>query len=147
MLVLSTILAYSQNNVTIAPRDLRADSMAIKQTCLDYIEGYYNADAQRMAKAVDPELVKRIIFKDPAGDVIQNMGATLLLLNTRRNKNANVINNNEPFKATVTIFDIGNNIAAAKIETNKLKFFDYVQLGRMNGEWRIINVLWENLNK
>src|SRR5262249_46471729 len=32
---------------------------AIKQTALDYIEGWYEGDAERMERAVHPELAKR----------------------------------------------------------------------------------------
>lgn len=144
-LMLIGALTYAQ---TAQPaQDLKADSAAIKVTALNYIEGYYNADDKRMAKALDAELAKRIIFKDPAGDAVLGMGYTQLLLNTRRNKNANILVNNDAFKAIVTIYDIGINIAEVKVTTNKLKFMDYLQLGRINGEWKIINVLWENTSK
>ncbi len=119
------------------------DSMLIKEAAVNYVEGYYKGDAQRMAKALSFELAKRIIAKDSSGDAIQNMGYSLLLLSTRKNKKSNPSNSAELFKADVTIYDIGINIATVKIVTNKLKFIDYAQLGRINGEWKIINVLWE----
>ena len=145
VLLFSGALTYGQT--TQPTQDIKADSAAIKVTALNYIEGYFNADDKRMAKALDPELAKRIIFKDPAGDAVLGMGYSQLLVNTRRNKNANILVNNDAFKATVTIYDIGINIAEVKVTTNKLKFMDYLQLGRVNGEWKIINVLWENTSK
>ena len=49
----------------------------------------------------------------------------------------------EPFKAIVDIYDISSGIALAKVSTNKMpEFFDYIQVGKMNGEWKIVNVLW-----
>ena len=140
LLILTTLVSAQS---TLPRHDAKVDSAAIVETSLNYIEGYYQADEKRMAKALDAELVKRIIFKDSVGDAVQTMGYTQLLLNTRRNKNSNVLVNNEAFKATVTIYDIGNNVATVKITTNKLKFMDYLQLGRINGEWKIVNVLWE----
>jgi len=147
VLFLACTIAHAQTAATTTAADFNADSAAIKQTALNYIEGFYNADQQRMAKAIDPELAKRIIFKDPAGDAVQSMGYSQLLLNTRRNKNTNILINNEPFKAVVTIYDIGINIAAVKVVTNKLKFMDYLQMGRINGEWKIVNTLWEFTSK
>jgi len=38
-----------------------ADSAAIRSTALDYVEGWYEGNSQRMARAVHPELVKRIV--------------------------------------------------------------------------------------
>jgi hypothetical protein len=97
-LLFSGALTYAQT--TQPTQHLKADSAAIKVTALNYIEGYFNADDKRMAKALDPELAKRIIFKDPAGDAVLGMGYSQLLVNTRRNKNANILINGEAFKAT-----------------------------------------------
>jgi len=36
-----------------------ANSSAIRSTALDYVEGWYEGNSQRMARAVHPELVKR----------------------------------------------------------------------------------------
>jgi hypothetical protein len=41
-----------------------ADSAGIKQTALDYIDGWYTGDAARMERAVHPELAKRNVTTD-----------------------------------------------------------------------------------
>src|SRR5262249_48228671 len=46
-------------------RASEADLAAIKQTALDYIEGYYEGNAERMERALHPELAKRIVRTDP----------------------------------------------------------------------------------
>ena len=122
----------------------KTDTSSIKETSLNYIEGFYNADWQRMSIAIHPELAKRIIFNDSLGNImLQNMGSSQLLYNTKRNKNSNTLNANEIFKATITIFDIYNNIATVKVTTNKFKFVDYLHLGKFGNDWKIVNVLWE----
>ena len=81
--------AHSQN----------VDSMAIRTTMLDYVEGYYNGDWQRVSKAVHSELVKRIIITDSSGlAAINNQGASTLILGAKRRKKEN----GEPFKAEST---------------------------------------------
>ena len=124
-----------------ANQDLSADSAAIKKAALDYVGGFFNSDSKSVAQAVDPELVKRIVYKDPSGDGIQNMGASMLILAAGKNKK-NDPDPSVPFKATVTIYDIYNDNATIKIVTNKFKFIDYAQLAKVNGSWKIINVLW-----
>ncbi|MDZ4709677.1 MAG: nuclear transport factor 2 family protein [Saprospiraceae bacterium] len=43
----------------------------------------------------------------------------------------------------IAIYDITGGIALAKVSTYKMpEFFDYIQLGKMTGEWKIINVFW-----
>ena len=41
----------------------------------------------------------------------------------------------------VTIFDIYQNAASAKIEASS--WVDYLHLAKWNGRWLIVNVLWE----
>ncbi len=122
-------------------KGLSADSTAIKKAAQDYVEGYFNGDAKRIAEAVDPELVKRIVYKDSSGDAIQDMGATMLMLAASKRKKSDP-EPSVPFTATVIIYDIYNDNATIKITTNKFKFIDYAQLAKVNGSWKIINVLW-----
>jgi len=44
-----------------------ADSTAIRQTALDYIQGWYTGDGARMERALHPELAKRIVRSDSLG--------------------------------------------------------------------------------
>ncbi|MDX2438456.1 MAG: nuclear transport factor 2 family protein [Acidobacteriota bacterium] len=43
------------------------DEAAIKATALDYLEGWYSGDAERMERALHPDLAKRIVRVDPEG--------------------------------------------------------------------------------
>jgi hypothetical protein len=52
------------------------------------------------------------------------------------------VNPQEPLKVEVLFFDISNDIATVKAIQNKFAFFDYIHLGKINGEWKIINILW-----
>jgi hypothetical protein len=134
-LIFSTIFSFGQT---------QSDTSAIKETAFNYIEGFYNSDWQRMSKAIHSELAKRIIIRDSSGNImLQNMGSSQLIYNTKRNKNANVLNREQPFKAEVIIYDIYNNVATAKVISNKFKFIDYLHLGKFGNEWKIVNVLWE----
>ncbi|HTH56822.1 MAG TPA: nuclear transport factor 2 family protein [Cyclobacteriaceae bacterium] len=123
-----------------------ADSAAIRKASADYVEGFYKADAQRVAQGVSPELVKRIVIKDDKGNsMINNMGSSALIFAASKNTNANpqsVITSNEPFRIDVSIYDITADMASVKIKTNKFKFIDYAHLAKVNGEWKVINVLW-----
>jgi hypothetical protein len=111
-----------------------ADSAAVRATALDYIEGYYNADTARMARALHPDLVKRIVQN---GSRIQGMTAAQLVRAT---------GSHPPMPEAqqvkdVTILDIYRGAAAVKV--NATDWIDYMQLGRIDGQWKIIYVLWE----
>lgn len=119
----------------------KSDTIAINEACMNYIEGYYTANADRMSKALHPELSKRAIFNDGQGDFLFNVPASMLVAGTK-GFNKPLDNSNEPFKANIRIFDISYGMATVKVTNNKLKLIDYLHLGEVNGEWKIINVLW-----
>lgn len=117
-----------------------ADSAGIRAAALDYAEGWYAGDATRMARAVHPELVKRIVVEDTASkhSVIQNMGATALVNGTRRGFGKSTPAAQQ--KKALAILDIQYNAAVVKLEM--LEWVDYLQLARVDGRWVILNVLW-----
>jgi hypothetical protein len=120
------------------------DTALIKITVMNYVEGFYTSDTARMARAIHPELAKRIIVRDTSGNImLSNMGSSQLLYNTRRNRNKDVKYPEQPFKADIIIYDISKNTATAKVVTNKYHFIDYLHLGKFRDEWKIVNVLWE----
>jgi hypothetical protein len=61
-----------------------ADASAIKQTALDYIEGWYEGNAERMERALHPELAKRIVRTNQEGrSRLDQMSAMTLVQGTR----------------------------------------------------------------
>jgi putative lumazine-binding protein len=117
-----------------------ADSSGIRNAALDYIEGYYEGNAERMARAVHPELAKRIVNVDERGRYrLGQMSAMTLVEGTRAGggKDTPVAER----RKDVTIFDIYQNAASAKIYASG--WVDYLHLAKWNGRWVIVNVLWE----
>jgi hypothetical protein len=119
-----------------------ADSAAIRATALDYIDGWYAGDAARMERALHPELAKRNVFTDPNNSrsrLIQM--SALTLVNSTRNGGGSDI---PPAQRadSVTILDIFGN--AASVRVRAATWIDYMHIAKYNGQWRILNVLWEN---
>lgn len=124
----------------------KQDSVAIEMACRNYVEGWAEGNVERVTQGVSPELVKRTISRDKDGvNSISNMGASLLINASKMNKDGNKARDFEPdknFKLDVFIYDITGDYALAKTVNTKYGFFDYCQLAKFNGEWKIINVLW-----
>jgi hypothetical protein len=124
----------------------KTDSLAIEKAARDYVEGWQSGDGERVARGVSQELVKRTIGKDQEGNCfLNNMGASLLIFVSERNKDGvrtKDLKPNEEFKLEVNILDITGDYALVKTVAAKYGFFDYCQIGKVNGEWKIINVLW-----
>jgi len=118
-----------------------ADSAGIRSAALDYAEGWFEGNADRMARAVSPELVKRIVVRDTASgrDMIQGMGSTVLVNSTRRGFGKSTPADKQ--EKEVRIYDIYRGAAVAKVTMTD--WIDYLQLARIDGRWVIVNVLWE----
>ena len=43
----------------------------------------------------------------------------------------------------IVISEIFGNVSIVRAETNFFDFVDFIQLGKINGEWKIVNVIWE----
>ena len=125
----------------VARAQTAADSSAIRATALDYVEGWYDGNAERMSRAVHPELVKRIVVSDTATkrSVIETMGATALVNGTRRGWGKETPANRR--QKDVTILDVFGN--AASVKSVMADWIDYLQMATVDGRWGIVNVLWE----
>lgn len=119
-----------------------ADLDAIEATALDYIDGYYTGDGERMARALHPELAKRIVRNDPrtGESVLQNMDAKALINMTKAGGGSQMYTV-EQRRSDVEILDVYENVASVKIVATD--WIDYLHVGMVDGEWKIINVLWE----
>jgi hypothetical protein len=118
-----------------------ADAAAIKQTALDYIEGWYEGNAERMERAVHPELAKRIVrTTQPNGaSRLDQMGAMTLVQGTRKGYGTKIPKDKQ--QKDVTILDVFENAASVKVVASG--WVDYMHMAKFDGRWVIINVLWE----
>ena len=127
------------------PSEIRAqsasDSAAIRTTALDYIEGWYNGDAERMERALHPKLAKRIVFVDPASgeQKLNDMTSDQLVGGTRAGGGSKTPA--EKRQKDVTILDIYEKAASVKVVATD--WIDYLHMVKWEGRWVIVNVLWE----
>ncbi len=114
---------------------------AITNAALDYGEGWYEGDAERMGRALHPELSKRMVFTDPktGRSRLSHQGAMTLVQNTRAGggKDAPV----EDRSSEVTILEVFENAAVVKVDGPE--WVDFLHMAKWNGRWVIVNVLWE----
>lgn len=123
-------------------QDRASDRAAIEHAALDYIEGWYTQDAARMERALHPALVKRRTGTLPENGqtYLDEMSGLRLVQATRPapGEQARPLGNR---RREVMILDLFGNTASVKIEADA--WVDYLHLVKWNGEWKILNVLWE----
>jgi hypothetical protein len=138
LVLLLAVLILSSPSLALADAD--ADREAIKQAALDYAEGWYEGNAERMERALHPELAKRIARTNPEGrSRLDQMSAMTLVQFTRNGGGKNTPK--EKQQKDVTILDVFGNAATVKLEMSG--WIDYLHVARFNGRWVIVNVLWE----
>jgi hypothetical protein len=116
-----------------------ADSAAIVETALDYIDGFYTSDAARMERALHPELAKRIVVTQGGESRLRDMTAEQLVQATSGGGAKQIPE--EARREDVSILDIYENVASVRIDAGP--WIDYLHVARWNGDWKIVNVLWE----
>lgn len=136
-LSLSSCAAFVHAQMPAAP--LASDVNAIQQTALDFEEGWYEGDAERMARALHPQFVMRHVGTENAGKSVldQNITAPELIAFTRAGRGKVPP---ERRRHDITVLDVYQNAATAKI----IAWYgvDYLQLAKWNGQWLIMSVVW-----
>lgn len=117
-----------------------ADREAIKRTALNYAEGWYEGNADKMESALHPDLAKRIVRTNPQGQSgLGQMSAMSLVQGTRSGSGKQTPAAEQ--QKDVTILDALGGAATVRLEMRD--WVDYMHIGKFNGKWVIINVLWE----
>lgn len=134
-------LSFSLLNFISLKAQTTEDSLSIKQTAMNYIYGFYEGNLEHMEKALHPELSKRIIRTDPQSgrQRLDQMSALTLLNITKAGGGKSIPEDQRIFE--FKILDITGNCASVK--TVAKGFFDYIHMAKWNGEWKIVNVLWD----
>lgn len=115
-----------------------ADTAGVRAAALDYLEGWYAADAERMGRALHPDLAKRIVRTDSTGDRLDGMSRDRLMGIAAQGGGSRTPADRQ--RKDIIIYDIdGEN---ASVKTYADTFYDYIHLARIDGEWKIVNVLW-----
>jgi len=136
-----TLLATLASPPAQAAAQTAADSAAIRATALDYIQGWFTGDVERMERALHPELAKRIVSTDlESGRIwLDDMGKSKLVAGTRAGFGKEIPESER--RDEVEILDIFGNAASARVDAGP--WIDYMHLAKWEGRWVIVNVLWE----
>lgn len=113
------------------------DAEAMEAAALDYAEGWYTADAERVARCLHPEVAKRTIERDPQTNAEHFVHLTrdYLIQATARGGGRN-----PAAICTVTILDAYQETAVVRVDSPE--YVDYLHLAKADGRWQIVNVLW-----
>jgi hypothetical protein len=118
------------------------DTLDIKRVALAYLESQHTPNPKLMEGALHPRIVKRSVFrsKKTKKDYVSEYTAeNLVILAETYNTNGDKFPQNP--KKEVKLLDVSALTASVKLIADE--WFDYMHIVKTNGEWKIINVLWQ----
>ena len=116
------------------------DEDAVRAATLDYVEGWFDGNAERMERALHPELVKRcrgIERGDP--DALETLTAREMIDATAEGEGRG--EDAEDRRIEVEITYLSGDIASVTCLCHR--YVDLLQLVRMPEGWRIVNAAWQ----
>jgi hypothetical protein len=129
-----------------SPQTKEAERAAIRQAALDYIEGWFEGNAERMDRALHPQLAKRLLVVDAqtGQEKFTHLTKEQMVEFTRRGGGSRVPADKRNIK--VTVLDTTETMAFVRSDCSQ--FIDYLTLAKgAGGGWKIVNVLWENIRQ
>ena len=134
VLVLAAVIALAQAGQTPDPRE-----KAVIATALDYSDGAYSSDAGRMERALHPDLTKLIFMRrSPSMGLAARYSTFSDLVEPARTKGFFL--DPDKRKTEAAVLEIKDDVACVKVKT--AMWCDYLQMIKVNGQWKIVNVLW-----
>lgn len=118
------------------------DSLQVKEVVTKYVESFYLTQPKKGQESIHPLLAKRTIqkFEDGSeflkGMTYEEMANLGKVFNARNQFDENS-------KKEISILDMLNQTVSVKLVAEG--WVDYIHLGKINGEWKIINVLWQRI--
>lgn len=115
---------------------------AITQAALDYMEGWYEGNPDRMERSLHPDLAKRSIVRHPktGREVLEHLSADMMIEYTRGGGGKEKVIGKP--RIDVRILDLGQSTASLKVTSSH--YIEYLHLAKLNAEWKIVHVLWES---
>jgi len=116
-----------------------AEKEAIVKTALDYGDGFYSGAAERMERAIHPDLNKIYVAVIPqTGKFAIGYSTYSGLIEMTRAK----VGLMEPEKRKIQGYALllNGDVACAKVTS--AMFNDFLTMIKVDGQWKIVNVLW-----
>lgn len=135
------LLLLAFGTLPVSAQSVAQDREAVRQAALDYVEAVYNVQPDRIKRSVHTSLVKRGFHRKSAGAPYVEMPMNYeQLLNLAANWNKD--GRQDTSVKEVTVMDVLDQTAVAKVRASW--GIDYLLLGKYEGSWKIVQILWQS---
>lgn len=119
-----------------------ADREAVHRAVLDYVEGFYEGDAEKLTRSISPEVYKYGYSWRGQQFVGMQMRFPEGFLGYARRVREGRTRTPENAPKDVVLFEVQDQTASAKLTA--WWGTDYLLLGKQNGRWMITHVTWQS---
>lgn len=121
------------------PPPTAEDLADVRSTVLDYFEGWFDADVERMRRALHAGLAKRSLAQDrDRTPAVSSVTAEQMLAWTASGYGR--ARDSSDRTLDVQVVDVSGTIAMVLVHSNE--YVEYLHLVRTADGWRIVNALW-----
>jgi hypothetical protein len=119
------------------------EKTAVAAVAQNYMDAYYTADAARMQKTLHPDFHKRTLqtvkgHTEISEDSVQSMVEGVRLGSGKEIPAAERVQK-------IEVLDVYRDVASVKVITGR--WIDYMHLSKLNGEWRVLDVVLQYTRK
>ncbi|MGH7452751.1 MAG: nuclear transport factor 2 family protein [bacterium] len=140
---LFTIAMLYVTLASIAIAQQTDDREAVRQAVLDYVEGIYNVQPERIERSVSRELAKVGYWREKDGaPYAESRMSFEKLMEVAKNWNKNGRVDAKTALKEVMIFEVLDQTATVKLRAHW--GIDYMHLAKKEGNWLIVNVMWQS---
>ena len=121
----------------------KADREGVRAAVEDYLEALYSVDASRIERSVHPELNKRGLYRSKIDQPYKEDKMTyeeLKKLAATWNKDGKRVKPDSPRE--IILLEVSDVTAVAKLKA--VWGFDLMTLGKFDGKWKILQVLYQS---
>ena len=119
------------------------EKTAVAAVAQNYMDAYYTADSARMQKTLHPDFHKRTLqtingHTEISEDTVQSMVEGVRLGSGQEIPSAERVQK-------IEVLDVYRDAASVKVVTGR--WIDYMHLTKLNGEWRVLDVVLQYTRK
>ncbi len=140
LMIFSLLLLFVPQAAPVSDRE------AVRLAVLDYVEGIYNTQPERIERSVHPMLAKIGFYRAPEATEFgpgRPMTYDRLIEIAKTFNKDGKLPKNAPKE--IVIYDVLEQTASAKLTADW--GIDYMHLGKFDGKWKIVNVIWQSPSK
>ncbi len=136
----ATILTLVVAQMSFAADASVGDTAKIKRAALDYLESQQLVKPEMMKRSLHKKFAKRTFWNSGGADFIsENNYDGMVRLAEVYNKEGNGFPKNP--RKEVVILDVEGRTASVKLYADD--FIDHLHIVKLEGEWKVINALWQ----